>query len=151
MAAGAEGLEEGGRGDVDAAFALDGLHDDAAGVLRNQVMNPRFVVVVSVTEPGDHRLEWLLILGIRRCGQTTHRAAVETVVEAYDFVFCAIGLAGFADFAAEFKGGFVCFGAGVADEDAGGGGHGTGSFGLLDEELREGAGPGVVVEVRGVD
>ena len=76
---------------------------------------------------------------------------MEGGVEADDFVRGARGLAHLADFAGELDGGFVGFGAGVADEDFGGGGHGARGERLFDHELGEGAGPGVVVEVRGVD
>ena len=72
-------------------------------------------------------------------------------MEGDDFVFGAVGLASFADFPGEFDGGFVGFGAGVGDEDAGGCGHGGGGTSRGDKEGGEGTSPGVVVEVRGVD
>jgi len=72
---------------------------------------------------------------------------MERVVERNEVMLCAGGIKGAADFAGELYGGFVGFGAGVADEDAGGVVHGTRGAGLFDEELGEGAGPGVVIEV----
>jgi len=76
---------------------------------------------------------------------------VEPVAEGDDFEFGARGIGYLAGFAGEFDGGFVGFRSGVADEDGGEGGHAGGFVGFLDEELGEGAGPGVVVEVGGVD
>jgi len=68
-------------------------------------------------------------------------------VEGDEVVLGAGRVEGAADFAGELYGGFIGFGAGVADEDAGGVVHGAGGAGLFDEELGEGAGPGVMVEV----
>lgn len=56
-----------------------------------------------------------------------------------------------SDLACKLDGGLVRLGARVADEDAGGGMEGTGLLGAFDQQLRERAGPGVVVEVADVD
>jgi len=72
-------------------------------------------------------------------------------VERKDLVLAAGGVEHAAGFASEFEGGFVGFGAGVADEDFGGGGHAAGGEGGLNEGFGEEAGPGVVVEVGDVD
>lgn len=61
------------------------------------------------------------------------------------------GSAGFADFAGEFDGSFVGFGAGVADEDFGGSVHCAGGAGFGDDLFGELAGPGVVIEIGSVD
>ena len=119
VAAGSERLEELGRGHVDAAFALDRLDDDAAGSFRHEVFYAGDVVVGAVDKTGDHGAEWFLVLWVRGRGQAAHCSAVEGVVEADDFVLGAGRLADFADFSREFDGGFVGFGAGVADEDFG--------------------------------
>ena len=147
VAAGSERLEEYGVGDVDAAFALDGFDYDAAGFFGDKVGDRGAVVVGAVFESGNHRSERFLIFWVRGRAQAAHCAAVEGIVEADDFVFGAVGLSCSADFAGEFDGGFVGFAAGVADEDFGGVTHGAGVEGFLDEELGEGAGPGVVVEI----
>lgn len=76
---------------------------------------------------------------------------MECTIERDDSCLGARGVDDFADLAGEFDGGFVGFGAGVADEDAGGVVHAAGFEGLVNEELGEGASPGVIVEVRGVD
>ena len=151
VAAAAERGQERGRGDVDAAFALDGLDDDAAGALRDELLEAGFVVEGAVDETRDHGAEGFLVFRVRRRGQTAHGAAVEGAVEADDFVLRARWTPGLADFAGEFDGGFVGFGAGVADEDFGGAGHGAGGARLLDHELREGADPWGVVEIGRVD
>ena len=76
---------------------------------------------------------------------------MKRVVEADDFVLGAGWLAYLAYFSGEFDGGFVGFGAGVADKDFGGIGHGARSACFLNHELREGADPGVVVEIGSVN
>lgn len=72
-------------------------------------------------------------------------------VEGKDLVLCTGRGAGFADFAGEFDGGFVGFGARVADEDLGGGVHCACGSGFGDDQFREFAGPGVMVEIGSVD
>lgn len=68
-------------------------------------------------------------------------------MEGDDFVLRAGGGAHFPYFPRKLQGGFVGFGARVADEGSRGGGHAAGGFCLFDEELGERAGPGVMVEV----
>ncbi len=125
VAAVPERLEERRRRDVDAAFALDGLDDDAAGALRDQGVDAGFVVVGAVEEAGDHGAEGFLVFGVRGRGQAAHCAPVEGVVEADDLVLRAGRLPYLAYFPGEFDGGFVGLGARVADEDFGGVGHGA--------------------------
>ena len=82
-------LQELGCGDVDAAFALDGLDDYAACGGRDEGGEGGGVVVGSVSEAGDHGPEWGLVFGIGRRGEAAHCAAVETLVEGDDFVLGA--------------------------------------------------------------
>ena len=72
---------------------------------------------------------------------------MEGVVEAHNFVLLTGGLPYLSYFACEFYGGFVGFAAGVADEDFGGFVHGARFVRFVDEELGEGASPGVMIEV----
>ena len=67
VAAGSEGLEEGGRCDVDAAFALDGLDDHAAGFGGYEVFDAGFVVVGAVFEAGEHGAEGFLVFWVGCC------------------------------------------------------------------------------------
>ena len=127
-AAGAEGAEEGGGGDVDAAFALNGLDEDAAGGGGDEGEGGG-VVVGGGMETGEEGGEGRGVFGVRGRGEGAEGAAVEGVVEGEDVMFGGARGAGFADFAAEFDGGFVGFGAGVRDEGAGGGVHATLGFG----------------------
>jgi len=71
-------------------------------------------------------------------------------VERDKMVLCAGRIEHAASFAGELDSGFVGFGTGVTDEDAGGIVHCAGRAGLFDEEFGERAGPGVMVEVGGV-
>ena len=151
VAAVPQGLEEGGRGHVDPAFALDGLDDHPAGFFGDEVPEAGFVVVGAVDEAGDHGAEGFLVFGVRRRGQAAHGPPVEGIVEADDLVLRPGRLPHLADLPGELDGGFVGLGAGVADEDLGRVGHGACGARLLDHELREGAGPGVVVQVGSVD
>lgn len=64
VAAGSEGLQEGGRGDVDAAFALNGLDDNTASLFCHELFDRGFVIVGAVFEAGDHGAEGFLILRI---------------------------------------------------------------------------------------
>lgn len=64
VAAGSESLEKGGGGDVDAAFALDGLDDDAAGFFGDGFVDGGFVVVGPVIESGNHGRERFLVFWI---------------------------------------------------------------------------------------
>jgi len=73
-------------GDVDAAFALDGLDDDTACLGGDEVRDGGFVVKGPVAEAGEHGREGFLVFGIRGRGEGAHCSAVEGVVEGYDFV-----------------------------------------------------------------
>ena len=68
VAAGAEGAEERRRRYVDAAFALDGLDDDAAGFGGDEVAKAGLVVVGAVDEAGDHGAEGGLVFRVRGRG-----------------------------------------------------------------------------------
>jgi len=144
-------IQEIGRRNVNTAFALDRLNDDAAGFGGHKRVNSSNVVIRPVVEAWDHRGEGFLIFGIGCCGEGAHCAAMEGVVKGDKVVFGAGGVEYAASFAGELYGGFIGFGAGVADEDAGGVVHSAGCTGLLDEELGQRAGPRVVVEIRSVD
>ena len=69
------------------------------------------------------------------------------VLERDEVVFGARRIEDLARFARELYGGFVGFGAGIADENAFGVVHRAGLDGFLDEEFGESARPGVMVEV----
>lgn len=86
VAAVAKGLQEGLGGDVDAAFALDGLDEDTACLGGDEVRDGGFVVEGPVAEAGEHGGEGFLVFGIGRRGEGAHCAAVEGVVEGDDFV-----------------------------------------------------------------
>lgn len=64
VAAGAKRLEERGGGDVDAAFALDGFDDNAAGFFGDEFVDGGFVVVGRVFESWYHGRERLLVFWI---------------------------------------------------------------------------------------
>ncbi len=130
---------------------MNGLDDYPAGLFCDEVLDAGFIVVGAVDEAWDHGAEGFLVLWVWGRGQAAHCSSVEGVLEADDLVLRAGGLPYLAHFPGEFDSGFVGFGAGVADEDFGRFGHGARGACLLDHELGEGAGPGVVVEVRGVD
>lgn len=115
----AEGGEEFGRGDVDAAFALDGLDENAAGLLGDEGFEGGRIVEDGVFEAGKHGGEGRLVFGVGGRGQGAHCSAVEGVVEGEDFVFGAGGVDAAAYFAGEFDGCFVSFGAGVGYEGLG--------------------------------
>jgi len=72
---------------------------------------------------------------------------MKTLIETDDFMLLSTRLSYLAHFARKFYGGLVGFGARVADEDFGGLVHGAAVAGFGDEEVGEGAGPGVVIEV----
>jgi len=151
VAALAEDEQELGRRDVDAALALDRLDDDTARLVRDQGLELRDVVVRAVLEPGDHGREGGLVFRVRGRGQSAHAATMKGVVEGDELVLRARGVEGASDLAGELDGRLVGLGARVGDKDLRGVAHGAGLEGLGDEELAEGAGPGVVVEVGGVD
>lgn len=144
------GQELGSR-DVDAALTLNGLNDDTARLVRDQGLQLSDVVVLPVLESRDHGSEGGLVLGVRGRGQSAHTPAVEGVVEGDELVLFAGGVQGASDLARELDGGLVGLGSGVGDEDGGGAAHGARLEGLLDEQLAEGAGPGIVVKVGCVD
>ena len=146
-----KGHEEFLGGGHDAAFALDGLDDHRTGLFRDERVDGGDVVVGADLETGDHGRERRLVLGVRRGGQGTHGAAVEGILEGDDLDLVAGGVEDLADLAGELDTGLVGFGTGVADEDGGGVVHAARGLGGFDEELGEGAGPGIVVEVGGVD
>ncbi len=64
VAAVSEGLEEGGRGNVNTAFALDGFDYHAARLFCNQSFDSCFVIVGPVLEAGYHRRERFLVLRV---------------------------------------------------------------------------------------
>lgn len=68
-------------------------------------------------------------------------------MEGEDFVLGTGRGASLTDFAGEFDGSFVGFGARVADEDLGGGVHCACGAGFSDDQFGELAGPGVMVEI----
>lgn len=134
----------------DAAFALNGLDNDTAGLLGDGLVDGGDVVEGAELEAGQHGRKGLLVLGVVGGGQAAHGAAVEGIVEGDDLELVTRGLADLGSLPGELDGGFVGLGAGVADEHRVGVVHGTGLAGLLDQQLGQGAGPRVVVEVRGV-
>lgn len=134
-----------------ASLTLDGLDDDGAGLFGDQRGDSGDVVVSAYFEAGDHGRKRGLVLGVGRGGERTHGAAVEGVLKADNFDFGTGGVEHLADFTGELDTGFVGFGPGVADEDGGGVVHAARGLCGFDEELGERAGPGVVVEVGGVD
>lgn len=72
---------------------MDRLDDNAAGVLRDQLLKSTDVVQFPDVHVRDQRLEWLLVLGIARDAERAHAASVERVLEAHDVVLCARVLA----------------------------------------------------------
>lgn len=77
VTASAEGGEERGSGDVDAAFTLDGLDEDAAGFGGYEIVEVGFDIVNAVDKTGDHRGKRLLVFGVRCCGKAAHSTAME--------------------------------------------------------------------------
>src|SRR6185437_1581762 len=71
-------------GGPDAAFALDGLDDDARRLRSDGVTNGVHVVEGDVVESLDHRTEALQIFGIPRGGESGERPAVERALETDD-------------------------------------------------------------------
>lgn len=76
---------------------------------------------------------------------------MERVVERNEFMLLARGLKGAADLAGELDRSFVGFGSRVGNEHLRCVTHSTGVDSGLDQELAEGTGPVIVVQVRGVD
>jgi hypothetical protein len=76
---------------------------------------------------------------------------MEGLMERDDFVLVLVGRFGLSDFASEFEGCFIGFGAAVADEGSRCGGEAAGRVGELDELFGEEAGVGIVVEIGGMD
>lgn len=107
---------------VDPAFALDGLDDHAAG-LRGDEGEGGGVVEGGVGEAREERGEGGLVFWVGGGGEGAEGAPVEGVVEGEEVVFARRVGGVFSGFAREFDGGFVCFGAGVADECARSGVH----------------------------
>ena len=103
---------------------MNRLDDDTAGFFRDEFRDAGFGVVGAVDEAGDHGAEGFLVFGVRRRGQAAHCSPVEGIVEADDFVLGPGRLPYLAHFPGELYGGFVGFGAGVADEYFGRFGHG---------------------------
>lgn len=87
IAAVTEALEELRRGDVDAAFALDGFDDDAAGFFGDELIYAVFVVVCAVLKARDHGCEGFLVFRVWCRGQASHSPAMEGTLEGDDFMF----------------------------------------------------------------
>ena len=126
---------------------MDGLDDYPAGLFGNDVFDAGFVVVGAVDEAWDHWAKGFLVLWVGGRGQATHCSPVEGVVKADDLMLRAGGLPYLSHFPGEFYSSFIGLGARVANEDFGRFGHGARSACLLNHDLGEGTGPGVVVEV----
>lgn len=135
----------------DASLALDRLDNDTAGLVVDKVVDSSNIVVSPLLEARHHRRKWLLVLGIMRRRQRSHRTAVESVLERDNVDLFARRIDNLACLAGELDGSLVGLGAGVADEDTRGLVHASCLERLFDEQLGQRAGPGVVVQVRGVD
>lgn len=146
-----ERLQERWGRDVDSALALDRLNNYAACVLIDQFIDGCFVIIGAVLESRDHWGEGFLIFGIWGGGQCPHGPSVEGIVEGHDVAFVARRTADLADLPSEFDGGFVRFGARVADKDLGGRAHGASGAGLGDDQLGQLANPGIMIQIRSVD
>lgn len=105
----AEGVEEFRGGDVDAAFALDGLDDHAAGLRGDEAGEGFDVVEMAVLEAGEHGAEGSLVFFVGSGGEGAVGAAVKTVVEGENFTLFGGGIFGICDFPGKFEGGFVGF------------------------------------------
>ena len=111
-----QALEELGRGHVDAALALDRLHDDGAHALVHEFAGTVQVVVEGEADAGHQRLEGILVLGPRRGRQTAEQAPVKAVGEGQDVVLLLVVLVvGVAP--GELEGAFVGIRAGQAVVD----------------------------------
>lgn len=71
---------------VDTTLALDGLDNDTASVLGDQLVDAVDVVVDCVLAAGNHRREGLLIFRVGCHAQRSHGAAVERAVERDDLM-----------------------------------------------------------------
>lgn len=145
VAAAAQGVQELGRCEVDAAFALDGFDDYTAGLLGDEVVELLNVVEFAVFESRDYGRERRLVFRVGGCGQSAHGPSVEGIAEGDNLVLCARGVDGSAILAREFDRRFVGFGAGVGDEDLLGVLHAAGLHGGFHKELAEGSRPSIVV------
>ena len=70
-------LEEAGRRGHDAPFAEDRLHEDAAGVVVDELLDGVEIAVRGVLEAGQHRPEALVVFGLGGGRHAAHGAAVE--------------------------------------------------------------------------
>ncbi len=118
IAEGANAGEEVGIGDVDAALALDGFDEYGAGLGIDGVLESGEVVVGDVGEAGDEGSESCLIVGGGGGGKGAEGSSVETFEEGDDFEWGVVGGGVGGGEASELDGGFVGFGAGVAEEGA---------------------------------
>ena len=82
----AESEEELRSRNVDTAFSLNGLNNDTACRVCNQIIDASNVVEGTITESRYHGREWGLILGVGGRAQTSHGAAMKRVVERHELV-----------------------------------------------------------------
>ena len=104
-------------GHVDAALALDRLHQDGGGAIVDRPFHRAQVVVGDVLEPRHERLEAVLVLGLAGGGDGGERPAVERVVGGDDLVPIG-GQPLLGVLAGELERGLVRLGPGVREEHA---------------------------------
>src|SRR5262249_16771818 len=94
---------------VDAALALNRLHENGAGLAVDQLSGSVEIAERRVTEPGKKRLQALVVLRLARRTEGAERAAVEAVDHRDDLVASRLAVE-----PGELDDRFVRFGAAVA-------------------------------------
>src|SRR5262249_58588141 len=83
---GSQPFQVSGRRKMDAAFALDRFQHDGDGLAVDKLGNGIEIAEWNMTKACQHRLDALVVLGLRRCAQSSHGSTMKTIEHRDDLV-----------------------------------------------------------------